>query len=53
MYQFCDLDLIYTVIVSGAYLIYYLREETQIAVWIHLWMLVCCILFLGHCDLDL
>ena len=30
MYQFCDLDLISTIIVSGAYLIYYLRENFQI-----------------------
>ena len=30
MYQFCDLDLISTIIVSGAYLVYYLREESQI-----------------------
>ena len=30
MYQFCDLDLIFTIIVPGAYLIYYLREESQI-----------------------
>ena len=30
MYQFCDLDLISTIIMSGAYLIYYLREESQI-----------------------
>ena len=30
MYQFCDLYLISTIIVSGAYLIYYLREESQI-----------------------
>ena len=30
MYQFCDLDLISTIIVSGACLIYYLREESQI-----------------------
>ena len=29
-YQFCDLDLIYRIILSGAYLIYYLREESQI-----------------------
>ena len=28
--MFCDLDLISTIIVSGAYLIYYLREEFQI-----------------------
>ena len=55
MYQFCDLDLISTIIVTGAYLIYYLREESQI----------CCMdtsldadvshtdTILGHCDLDL
>ena len=30
MYQFCDLDLISMIFVSGAYLIYYLREESQI-----------------------
>ena len=30
MEQFCDLDLISTIIMSGAYLIYYLREESQI-----------------------
>ena len=30
MYQLCDPDLISTIIVSGAYLIYYLREESQI-----------------------
>ena len=30
MYQFCDLDLISGIILSGAYLIYYLREESQI-----------------------
>ena len=29
IYQFCDLDLISTIIVSGAYLIYNLREESQ------------------------
>ena len=29
LYQFCDLGLISTIIVSGAYLIYYLREESQ------------------------
>ena len=53
MYQFCDLDLIFIIIVSRAYLIYYLREESQI----------CCIdtsldadvshIILDHCDLDL
>ena len=29
-YQLCDLDLISRIIVSGAYLIYYLREESKI-----------------------
>ena len=54
MYQFGDLELISIIIVSGAYLINYLREESQkFAIWIHLWMLMCRILFLGHCDLDL
>ena len=53
MYQFCDLDLISTIIVSGAYLIYYLREDPKFAVRIHLWMLMCGIPFLGQCDLDL
>ena len=53
MYQFCDLDLISKIIVSGAYLIYCLREESKI----------CCLdtsldadvshTILGHCDLDL
>ena len=53
MYQFCDLDLISRIILSEAYLKYYLREESQI----------CCMdtsldadvshTILGHCDLDL
>ena len=53
MYQFCDLDLISRIILSGAYLIYYVREESQI----------CCMdtsldvdvshTILGHCDLGL
>ena len=30
MYQFCDLDLISAIIMLGAYLTYYLREESQI-----------------------
>ena len=30
MYQFCDLDLISRIILSGAYLIYYSSEESQI-----------------------
>ena len=53
MYQFCDHDLISRIILLGAYLIYYLREESQI----------CCMdtsleadvshTILGHCNLDL
>ena len=30
LYQFCDLDVMSAIIVSRAYLIYYLREESQI-----------------------
>ena len=30
MYQFCDLDLLSSIIVSGACFVYYLREESQI-----------------------
>ena len=30
MYQFCDLNLISRLILSGAYVIYYLTEESQI-----------------------
>ena len=30
MYQFCDLNLISRIILSGAYFIYYMREESQI-----------------------
>ena len=37
----CDLDLISRIIVSGACLIYYLRDEFQIGVWMHLLMLRC------------
>ena len=53
MYHFCDLDLISRIIVSGAYIIHYFREESQI----------CCMdasldaavshSILAHCDLDL
>ena len=55
MYQFldhCDLDLVSRIIVSGAYLIYYLRKETQI------WRMDASFdadmshTILGHCDLD-
>ena len=30
MYQFCDIDLISRIILSVAYLIYYLREESKV-----------------------
>ena len=55
MYRFCDLDLISRIILSGAYLIYCLREESKI----------CCrdtsldddvshtCTILGQCDLNL
>ena len=53
MYKFFDLDPILRIIVSGAYLIYYLREESQI------WCMDTSLdadvsyIILGHCDLDL
>ena len=53
MYQFCNLELIYRKIVSGAFFIYYLREESQISCMDTLWKLMCRIPFLGHNDLDL
>ena len=34
----CDLDLVFRIIVSGAYLLYYLRKESQIDVWMLLGM---------------
>ena len=53
MYQFCDHHLMFRIILSGAYLIYHLREESQ----------NCCMgtsldadqshTILGHCDLGL
>ena len=53
MYQFCDLDLISRIILSGAYLVYYLRDESQICCMdisldADIWHTI-----LGHCDLDL
>ena len=56
MYQFfghCDLDLVSRIIVSGAYLLYHLRQDSQI------WCMdasldgICRVPFLGHCDLDI
>ena len=40
-------------IVSGAYVLYYLRKDPTFGVWIHLGVAECCILFSGHFDLDL
>ena len=56
MYQFlghCDLDLVFRIIVSGAYLAYYLRMKTQ------MWYVDASCdtdmshIILGYCDLDL
>ena len=46
-------DLVCRLIVSRTYLLYYLRGESQICCMLHLWMLMCRIPILGHCDLDL
>ena len=47
-------DQVLIIIVSGAYLLYYLRRESQIwCVWMHLGMVECLLPFTGHCDLDL
>ena len=48
-----DLDLVLIIIVSGAYLLYYLRRESQIWCVNASWDgSVSCTIF-GHCDLDL
>ena len=44
MYQFCNLDLVSGIIVPGAHLIYYVKEESQICC-MDLWMLMCPIPF--------
>ena len=47
-------DLVFRIIVSGAYLLCYLRMESQIwCVWMHLGMKKCRVPKLGHCDLEL
>ena len=30
-----------------------LVRNPKFGVWMHLWMVICCVPFLGHCDLDL
>ena len=49
----CDLDLISRVIVSGAYLLYYLREESQIRCLDASFDADMSHTILGHCDPDL
>ena len=46
-------DLISRIIVSGAYLLYYFKLESQIGVWMHLGIVECRIPWSGHCELDL
>ena len=46
-------ELVFRIIMSGAYLLYYLRYESKIGVWVHIWMVECRVLFMGYCDLDL
>ena len=46
----CGLDLVSTIIVSVAYLLYYLRWESQIKYMDAFWMVIC---VLGIYDLDL
>ena len=53
MHQFCDLDLISRIIVLGAYLIYYLREESQIYCMDTSLDVDVSHTILGHCDFDL
>ena len=53
MYWFCDLDLISRIIVSGAHLVYYLREESQISFMDTSLDADVSNTILGHCDPDL
>ena len=46
-------DLVLIIIVSGAYLLYYLRREFQIWCVSNLGMVECLVPFMGHCDFDL
>ena len=48
MYQFlsrCDLDFVSRIILSGAYLLYYLGRNLKFSVWLHLGMAVSCTSF--------
>ena len=49
----CDLDLVSRIIVSGAYLVYNLSEESQILCVDASFVADMLHIFLGHCDLDL
>ena len=53
MNQFCGIDLISRIIMSGAYLIYYLMEESQIGCMATSLDADVQLPFVGHCDLDL
>ena len=46
-------DLVYSKIMSKAYLSYYKSWNPKFGVWMQLWMAECHILFSGHYDLDL
>ena len=46
-------DLVSRIIMSGAYLLYYLRRNPKFGVWMHLGMTEFRVPFSGHCNLDL
>ena len=46
-------DLVFRIIMSGAYLLYYRGRNLKFGVWMHLGMTKCRIPLLGHCDLEL
>ena len=50
----CDLDvnLVFRIIVFGAYLLFILGTDPKVGVYMHLWMAECRVYFLAHCDLD-
>ena len=45
-------DLVLRIIVSGVFLIYHFRKESQIGVWLHLRLAECHVSVFGYCDLD-
>ena len=45
-------DLVFRIIMPGAYLLNYLRWNLKFGVWMHLGMTKCRIPLLGHCDLE-